>query len=111
MKKTAKNGKKNMYSAEIIMYDDIVKNKGKNMTTLYFIEELKKEHARYQKMQKAKAAAAKATNVVQMRKQEIKVDVSNDYDNINRWTDESAYAKQYYGSVFNETTKFDKDWD
>jgi hypothetical protein len=27
------------------------------------------------------------------------------------WTDASKYAKEYYGGVYHETTRFDNDWD
>lgn len=32
-------------------------------------------------------------------------------DNINAYTDASKYAKQYYGEVFYETTRYDNEWD
>lgn len=31
-------------------------------------------------------------------------------ENYNQWTDASAYAKEYYGGVAYETTRFDNDW-
>ena len=32
-------------------------------------------------------------------------------ENHNHWTDERQYAKQYYGEVAFETTRYDNDWD
>lgn len=32
-------------------------------------------------------------------------------ENHNRWTDESSYAKKYYGDVAYQTTRYDNDWD
>jgi DNA-binding protein H-NS len=32
-------------------------------------------------------------------------------ENHNQWTDGPQYAKQYYGDVAYETTRFDNDWD
>lgn len=31
--------------------------------------------------------------------------------NINQYTDAPKYAKEYYGEVLYETTRFDNDWD
>ena len=31
--------------------------------------------------------------------------------NIYQWTDESRYAKEYYGETMYETTRYDNDWD
>jgi len=31
-------------------------------------------------------------------------------ENHNHWTDERAYAKQYYGDVAYQTTRYDNDW-
>ena len=84
-------------------------NKGEDMNS--FIAELKKEHTRFLKMKAAKEAAQRANDAKVFKKLSTNVDTSNDCDNINRWTDESAYAKQYYGSVFKETTRFDSEWD
>ena len=39
------------------------------------------------------------------------MDKYNDDDNINAYTDASKYAKEYYGEVMYETTRFDNDWD
>lgn len=34
-----------------------------------------------------------------------------DQYNINQYTDASKYANEYYGEVYRETTRYDKDWD
>jgi hypothetical protein len=39
------------------------------------------------------------------------MDKYNDDENINAYTDASKYAKEYYGEVMYETTRFDNDWD
>ena len=31
-------------------------------------------------------------------------------ENFNHWTDAEKYAKQYYGGVYSDTTKFDNEW-
>lgn len=31
-------------------------------------------------------------------------------ENYNHWTDAPKYAKEYYGDVYHETTKFDNEW-
>ena len=31
-------------------------------------------------------------------------------ENYNHWTDPEKYAKQYYGDVYTDTTKFDNEW-
>ena len=31
-------------------------------------------------------------------------------ENYNQWTDASKYAKEYYGNVAFETTRFDNEW-
>ena len=31
--------------------------------------------------------------------------------NMYQYTDASKYAKEYYGEVYHETTRFDNDWD
>jgi hypothetical protein len=32
-------------------------------------------------------------------------------ENHNCWTDGPQYAKQHYGDVYRDTTRFDNDWD
>ena len=36
---------------------------------------------------------------------------NRDTDDERHWTDASKYAKEYYGGVYYETTRFDNDWD
>jgi hypothetical protein len=64
-----------------------------------------------------KAAAekfnAKIKRNAKVRRTETPV-MDRSYDdnmNINQWTDASKYAKEYYGEVAYETTRFDNDWD
>lgn len=64
-----------------------------------------------------KAAAekfnAKVKRNAKVRRTETPV-MDRSYDdnmNINQWTDASKYAKEYYGEVAFETTRFDNDWD
>ena len=64
-----------------------------------------------------KAAAekfnAKVKRNAKVRRTETPV-MDRSYDdnmNINQWTDASKYAKEYYGEVAYETTRFDNDWD
>jgi hypothetical protein len=32
-------------------------------------------------------------------------------DNINHYTDASKYAEEYYGGVYRDTIKYDREWD
>lgn len=32
-------------------------------------------------------------------------------ENHNQWTDAPQYAKEYYGGVYRDTTRFDNEWD
>ena len=63
-----------------------------------FVSELKKEHDKFMKKQ-LRQAKARRTEKSPLR--------NEDFD----YTDASKYAKQYYGEVYHETTRFDNDWD
>lgn len=66
---------------------------------------------RKKKMQKIKA---KSKNVLRsatrVNKKREYADVPTE-SNIYAYTDASKYAKEYYGEVMHETTRFDNDWD
>jgi ABC-type oligopeptide transport system ATPase subunit len=42
------------------------------------------------------------------KKFQEKMDAMN--ENYNHYTDSEKYAKQYYGDVYSDTTKFDNEW-
>ena len=42
------------------------------------------------------------------KKFQEKMDAMN--ENFNHYTDSEKYAKQYYGDVYSDTTKFDNEW-
>lgn len=63
---------------------------------------------------KAKKSATKArVAAVKRRSQEDRAldrEIEKLDENHNLWTDASSYAKEYYGDVAYETTRFDNDW-
>jgi len=63
-----------------------------------FVAELKKQHDTFMNKQ-AKQRIAKRTEKSPLRNEDF------------HYTDASKYAKQYYGEVYHETTRFDNDWD
>ena len=63
-----------------------------------FVSELKKEHNKFMKKQ-LRQAKARRTEKSPLRNEDF------------HYTDASKYAKQYYGDVYRETTRFDNDWD
>ena len=63
-----------------------------------FARELKKEHDKFMKKQLRQAKARRTENSA-LRNEDF------------HYTDASEYAKQYYGEVYHETTRFDNDWD
>jgi|TARA_B100000085_G_C18340603_1_gene430139 hypothetical protein len=62
------------------------------------VSELKKEHNKFMKKQ-LRQAKARRTEKSPLRNEDF------------HYTDASKYAKQYYGDVYHETTRFDNDWD
>lgn len=66
---------------------------------------------RKKKMQKIKAKSANVRKAARATNQ--KRDFMNipKEENIYAYTDASKYAKEYYGEVMHETTRFDNDWD
>ena len=63
-----------------------------------FVSELKKEHDKFMKKQ-LRQAKARRTEKSALRNEDF------------HYTDASKYAKEYYGEVYHETTRFDNDWD
>ena len=63
-----------------------------------FVSELKKEHNKFMKKQ-LRQAKARRSEKSPLRNEDF------------HYTDASKYAKQYYGDVYHETTRFDNDWD
>ena len=63
-----------------------------------FVTELRKQHESFMKKQ-AKQRNARKTEHSPLRNEDF------------HYTDASKYAKQYYGDVYHETTRFDNDWD
>lgn len=63
-----------------------------------FVNELKKQHASFMKKQ-VRQAKAKRTERSPLRNEDF------------HYTDASKYAKEHYGEVYHQTTRFDNDWD
>jgi len=64
-----------------------------------------REAARKFRMKQAKLGHFK-------REESVKVQsYMRDTDDERHWTDAPKYAKEYYGEVYRETTRFDNDWD
>jgi len=62
-----------------------------------FVAELKKQHTAFMKKQ-ARQATVRRNDRSMLREEEF------------HYTDASKYAKQYYGDIYHETTRHDKDW-
>ena len=68
---------------------------------------------------KQKANAAKVRRWSDVEEKPVRASAARKFDaeiqkldeNYNQWTDGPQYAKQYYGDVYSETTRFDNDWD
>ena len=77
--------------------------------------EKKAERARQIKMYEIKEKAKKARfAMLQARKKrEDPLATLNvkEGENINQYTDQSNYAKKYYGETLYETTRYDNEWD
>jgi len=72
-----------------------------------------KYNARTNMKKKVKASSRRAARYVDSPEREkVKRDFMSTPDgtNWNHWTDASKYAKEYYGEVMYETTRFDNDW-
>lgn len=72
---------------------------------------IKKIAERRNKMAKIKAKSSKVYETVNYKTGPKKIEIPKDNDNIYAYTDASKYAKEYYGEVMYETTKYDNDWD
>jgi len=69
---------------------------------------IKKIAERRKRMSKVCQQSAKVIKSVQPKKKEIEIPKES---NIYAWTDASKYAKEYYGDVMYQTTRYDNDWD
>lgn len=65
-----------------------------------FLSELKKQHADFMRKQKKLGGVKRKEN----KKEDP--DLYNPF-----YTDAPKYAKEHYGEVYHETTKWDNDWD
>ena len=74
-----------------------------------FVAELKKELNAFRKAEQAKQARfmKKQARQARVKREDRSMLREEEY----HYTDAPKYAKQYYGEVFRETTKFDNDWD
>jgi hypothetical protein len=59
----------------------------------------------------AKTIASEPVNRDRINGLDFDAVIVDDSLNINHWTDAPQYAKEYYGEVAHETTRFDNDWD
>lgn len=63
---------------------------------------------------RARRSTAKASRVVRDYTKNVAdrfdKEIEKMDENYNQWTDASSYAKEYYGDVYRDTTKFDNDW-
>jgi len=67
------------------------------------------------KMKKKSAGVRKASknDLERYEREQQKIDKALEKLNDNThmyWNDASSYTKQYYGDVYQETTKFDNEW-
>ena len=72
---------------------------------------IKKIAERRKTMSKVRKQSAKVIKSVQpkpAKKKEIEIPKES---NIYAWTDAPKYAKEYYGDVMYQTTRYDNDWD
>ena len=69
---------------------------------------IKKIAERRKTMSKVRKQSAKVIKSVQPKKKEIEIPKES---NIYAWTDAPKYAKEYYGDVMYQTTRYDNDWD
>ena len=69
--------------------------------------------ARMEIIKKKSAAARRAMlNARAVRTESsLEKEINKPTININQYTDAPKYAKEYYGEVLYETTRFDNDWD
>ncbi len=85
-------------------YDD-------RMALIKRIAETKKQNeARKQRMAKVRAQSAAVKKKAKKAKRDF-MQIPKEGENMYAWTDASKYAKEYYGEVMYETTRFDNDWD
>ena len=81
------------------------------------IAEKQNRQAEFKRKQKINASKVRRWTDVEEKPRRAKSQsdwdtmISKMDENHNQWTDSSSYAKQYYGEVYAETTKFDNDWD
>lgn len=91
------------------------KQKGYIMTVATTYEDrmalIKKIAERRNKMSKIRKQSSKVLTEVNTRKAKTKdIEIPKE-TNIYAWTDASRYAKEYYGDVMYQTTRYDNDWD
>lgn len=72
---------------------------------------IKKIAERRKKMAKVRKQSKTVTETVNYKTGPKKIEIPKDDSNMYHWTDASKYAKQYYGDVMFETTRYDNDWD
>ena len=72
---------------------------------------IKKIAQRRNKMAKIKVQTQKITETVNYKTGPKEIEIPKEGSNMYAWTDASKYAKEYYGDVMYETTRFDNDWD
>ena len=86
-------------AARLALIKDIAERKGMTKPSL-------KSRARKSTRKASKVVRDYTKNAADRFDKEIaKLD-----ENYNQWTDASSYAKEYYGDVAFETTRFDNDW-
>lgn len=67
-----------------------------------FVAELKKQHEDFMRKQKKQAGIKRNQN----KKEDKDLDLYNIF-----YSDAPKYAKEYYGEVYHQTTKWDNEWD
>lgn len=68
----------------------------------------RRKSARKTKLAKVRAKSSTTMAAIKPKKKELDIPKES---NIYAYTDASKYAKEYYGDVMFETTRFDNDWD
>ena len=55
-------------------------------------------------------ALGHASRIAKTEDEKLVKEIDRLDENYNHWTDAPKYAKEFYGEVYHETTKFDNEW-
>lgn len=74
------------------------------------IKEIAERKAKLAAIKRKSASVIRQVRVTKASKPKTNLMAEDTSKNPNYWTDAPKYAKQYYGEVYHETTKYDNDW-